>query len=77
MQCELSPRNWSVNRVGPVKSCMSAKKTPWLEIAASASKRRTRVVMEHGKIPIENVSVAITIPILAEWDDGFDSYVDN
>ena len=69
VQCELPPRNWSVNRVGPVKSCMSAKKTTWSEIAASASKRRTRVVMEHGKMnatcsPIEKVSVAITIPIL-------------
>ena len=32
-------RSWSANRRPPTKSCFSAKKTPWTEIAASATKR--------------------------------------
>ena len=31
--------SWSARRTAPVRSCLSLKKTPWGEIAASASKR--------------------------------------
>ena len=42
---EKPPRKtWSVNRVVTTKSCISARKTPWSEIAASASKRRTQTM---------------------------------
>lgn len=33
------PISWSATRRGPAKSCLSAKKTPWTEIANSAKKR--------------------------------------
>ena len=35
------PISWSATRRAPAKSCLSAKKTPWTEIANSASKRAT------------------------------------
>ena len=35
-------KSWSVNRKPPVKSCLSAKKTPWTEIAQSTKKRSVR-----------------------------------
>jgi len=37
-------KSWSANRKQPTKSCLSAKKTPWNDIAASASKRMQQEV---------------------------------
>ena len=36
--------SWSASRRAPTRSCLSVKKTPWGEIAASASKRKERRV---------------------------------
>ncbi len=39
---KLQVRSWSASRKPPTKSCFSAKKTPWTEIAQSSSKRSIR-----------------------------------
>ncbi len=44
----LAVRSWSASRKPPMKSCLSAKKTQWSEIAQSSSKRSARRTLNNS-----------------------------